>query len=222
MLSSLGKESLLRERLLAPSKAEAATKRRENFITESRSYTTNLYLNLLREISLLLLFLALIFNIFQGYLTPGIVVVVTGIFFQLVSRFNQINLAPGQLKIARMLLKDIDITIPIKQKGSFEIKGGFNLLNLSKVGLSYEREVILKEIDLKIAAGEKVLIVGRSGAGKTSLLRLITGFEPSYSGSVTINGKELREIGVGVHNLFALSSSDEIVFNDSVRENICL
>jgi ATP-binding cassette subfamily F protein uup len=63
-----------------------------------------------------------------------------------------------------------------------------NLVNLERVGKAYGTTIVLDDVSLGIAGGERIGVVGRNGGGKTTLLRLITGDETPDSGRVTRTG----------------------------------
>jgi len=69
------------------------------------------------------------------------------------------------------------------------------ILELQGIHKRFGNKVILDGIDLKIYAGEAVAIIGPSGTGKSTILRIITGLLEPDSGSVLINGKPLDRIG---------------------------
>ncbi len=63
--------------------------------------------------------------------------------------------------------------------------------NLQK---SFGDQTVLNGIDLEIAEGESVAVLGRSGGGKSVLLKLIVGLQPADGGSIQVDGKEIREL----------------------------
>jgi ATP-binding cassette, subfamily B, bacterial MsbA len=82
--------------------------------------------------------------------------------------------------------------------------------------------LILKGIDLKVAAGTVVAIVGSSGGGKTTLVNLLPRFYSATSGSVRIDGFDLR--GVSLRSLreqMAIVTQETILFNDTIWNNLC-
>ena len=99
-------------------------------------------------------------------------------------------------------------------------------IELRRVGLAYRddtAEPALTEIDLTIAAGETVALVGPSGAGKTSLVNLLPRFLDPTSGALLLDGVPLREWRVdALRRQFALVSQDVVLFNDTVRANVAL
>lgn len=65
------------------------------------------------------------------------------------------------------------------------------LIEFKQVNLSFDQQPILQDFSLRIFAGEQVVIFGKSGLGKSTLLKLILGFVQPESGAVLINGQPL-------------------------------
>jgi subfamily B ATP-binding cassette protein MsbA len=83
------------------------------------------------------------------------------------------------------------------------------------------RMPVLQEIDLEVAPGETLALVGPSGAGKTTLLGLIPRFREPVAGRVTIDGHDLRAVRLlSLREQVAVVSQDVQLFNSSIRENI--
>jgi thiol reductant ABC exporter CydC subunit len=82
---------------------------------------------------------------------------------------------------------------------------------------------VIDGIDLDLWPGRRVAVVGPSGAGKSTLAWVLERFLPYESGSVTIDGVELRELaGDEVRRVVGLSSQDTHVFDTTIRENVVL
>ncbi len=80
---------------------------------------------------------------------------------------------------------------------------------------------ILRDLSLKIAAGSRVAIVGASGAGKSTLARLLYRFYDIQSGSITIDGQDIRELTLdSLRRHIAVVPQDTVLFNASIRDNI--
>jgi len=85
-----------------------------------------------------------------------------------------------------------------------------------------EHENILDNLALKINFGEKILLKGRSGAGKSTLVKLLTGLYTSYSGSILIDGINIKEIPRGeLKKLIVLVEQNHLLFSRTIRENVC-
>ena len=70
-----------------------------------------------------------------------------------------------------------------------------NIVNKSYIdGYERDRKLVLRDVSLKVNAGETVAIVGQSGCGKSTLLNLMGALDVPDSGSITINGKELSKL----------------------------
>jgi osmoprotectant transport system ATP-binding protein len=67
------------------------------------------------------------------------------------------------------------------------------VVSLARVGFSYGTRAVLDNVDLDVAAGESVAIVGRSGAGKSTVLKLINRLLLPDSGTVVVHGRDTRE-----------------------------
>jgi len=89
------------------------------------------------------------------------------------------------------------------------------------VDFSYDGTLVLKQIDLTVAPGEVLALVGMSGGGKTSLVNLIPRFYDVTEGAITIDGVDVRDIAIAsLRDQIALVTQEPILFNESVRSNI--
>jgi subfamily B ATP-binding cassette protein MsbA len=100
-----------------------------------------------------------------------------------------------------------------------------NSIQFRDVGFSYSTEEgehqILHNIDLDVQAGEVLALVGPSGAGKTTLANLIPRFFDVTSGSILIDGHDLRDLTLAsLRRQVAQVTQETILFNDTVRNNI--
>jgi ATP-binding cassette subfamily B protein len=96
---------------------------------------------------------------------------------------------------------------------------------LSIRGLSFSypgsEAVVLRNIDLEVAPGETVALVGRSGAGKTTLTNLIARFYDPCSGTVCLDGRDLRDIQLESYRLLlGMVEQDVFLFDGTIRDNI--
>ncbi len=91
-----------------------------------------------------------------------------------------------------------------------------------QVNFSYNSErPILQNVDLHIAAGSKVAIVGASGAGKSTIARLMYRFYDINSGTITIDGQSIHSVTQeSLRSTIAVVPQDTVLLNTSIRENI--
>lgn len=96
-------------------------------------------------------------------------------------------------------------------------------IEIEKLTFSYQDEPVLDQLDLQIAPGEKVAIVGASGGGKSTLVQLLLGLYSAQSGSIRYGGYSLQNIGLEqVRENVAVVLQHPALFNDSVRANLCM
>ncbi|HIT56586.1 MAG TPA: ABC transporter ATP-binding protein [Candidatus Galloscillospira stercoripullorum] len=92
-------------------------------------------------------------------------------------------------------------------------------------GLQYlaVNEDVLRGLTLTFRPGGKYAVVGGSGAGKSTLLQLLMGAYDSYRGSITVDGKELRDIDPdSLYDLESLIGQEVFLFDDTIARNITL
>ena len=106
--------------------------------------------------------------------------------------------------------------------GDVELAGPFTGLTFEHVGFSYKEGVkALDDITIDLKPGERVALVGPSGAGKTSFVNLLPRFYDPQEGSITLNGAPLTDYSLpSLRRNISIVSQDNFLFNVSVRENI--
>jgi len=93
---------------------------------------------------------------------------------------------------------------------------------LQEVGLSYEDEIALQDINLTATKGKVYALVGDSGAGKSSFINLLVRFYDPSSGRILINDQELKSYTLeSLHHKIALVTQRIFIFQDSVLANVC-
>lgn len=119
-----------------------------------------------------------------------------------------------------------DVPYDVKDKvGSEPIKEVKGHIQIENAGFKYDENdnEILKNINLDIPVGQTVAFVGMSGGGKSSLVSLIPRFYDVTSGSIKIDGQDIRDVTVrSLRDNLGIVMQDNILFSDSIRENILL
>jgi len=98
-----------------------------------------------------------------------------------------------------------------------------NAIKFEQVSLQYQGgdRPVLQAVNFSVAAGEVVALVGRSGAGKTSLVNLVPRFMDVTAGRVTIDGHDVRSVTqASLRSQIALVTQEIILFNDTILGNI--
>ena len=97
-------------------------------------------------------------------------------------------------------------------------------VEFSHVTFGYQaQEPVLKDVSFRVPAGTRVAVVGSTGAGKTTLINLLTRFYDVNSGSILLDGRDLRQYRLqDLRRTFGVVLQDTALFGMSVRDNICL
>ncbi len=100
------------------------------------------------------------------------------------------------------------------------VRGAISIRNVSFVYPDSE-PTVLHDVSLEVEPGETVALVGRSGAGKTTLTNLIARFYDPNSGSICLDGRDLRDIELSSYrSLLGIVEQDVFLFDGTIRENI--
>lgn len=95
------------------------------------------------------------------------------------------------------------------------------VIDFEDVSFRYDEKMILNNIDLRIEKNEVIAVVGKSGAGKTTLVNLIPRFYDITQGLIRVDGTDIRDVTLdSLRRNIALVTQDVILFNDTIRSNI--
>ncbi|MDG1919993.1 MAG: ABC transporter ATP-binding protein [Flavobacteriaceae bacterium] len=140
---------------------------------------------------------------------------------QIADKFNSLQMG---MVAADRIFGILETESNIEDKGTFlptELKGD---IQLKKLGFSYlPGEPVLKEISLDIKAGETIAIVGATGAGKSTIINLLSRFYEFDSGDITIDGTSIRSYDLQtLRKHVSVVLQDVFLFADSLYNNITL
>lgn len=123
-------------------------------------------------------------------------------------------------------IADIALHEKEEKKPELDIVADMSPVSLETTDLSYRYDSqsapVFSGLYLSVTPGESVAITGTSGAGKTTLMKVLCGlFEPD-TGKVLVNGTDIRQLGINnYHRMIACVMQDDRLFSGSIRENIC-
>jgi ATP-binding cassette subfamily B multidrug efflux pump len=140
---------------------------------------------------------------------------------QIADKFNSLQMG---MVAADRIFGILETESNIEDEGTFrptELKGD---IQLKKLGFSYlPGEPVLKEISLDIKAGETIAIVGATGAGKSTIINLLSRFYEFDSGEITIDGTSIRSYDLQtLRKHVSVVLQDVFLFADSLYNNITL
>jgi ATP-binding cassette subfamily B protein/subfamily B ATP-binding cassette protein MsbA len=131
----------------------------------------------------------------------------------------QSTMAGGE-RILELLRTPIEVRDAAGAREMGAIRGDVRFENVS-FHYSDDPALVLNGVDLDIRAGETVALVGETGAGKTTIVKLLTRFHDPTSGSIRVDGVDLRTVTQGsLRKQMGMVLQDPFLFNGSVKENI--
>lgn len=149
-----------------------------------------------------------------------------GFYFQILAPSKSIGAAftalPRGISAGERVLRIIDQPNTILDKPDAKPLTSFERdIEFDNVTFAYKDTPVLRNVQLKIAKGRMIALVGKSGAGKSTMADLIPRFYDVTSGSIKIDGQDIRDVKMhDLRSLTGMVSQEAILFNDTVFNNI--
>jgi subfamily B ATP-binding cassette protein MsbA len=140
-----------------------------------------------------------------------------------VKKLNRVNLSVNNaLAASERVFRMLDIDNEVKEKpDAVELTRVGEGIRYENVTFAYDADPVLRNINLLIAPGEIVALVGSSGAGKTTFVNLLPRFYDVSEGRITVDGVDVRDAKLfSLRSLMGFVTQEVVLFNDTVRNNI--
>ena len=116
--------------------------------------------------------------------------------------------------------EEVSNELDIKDK--LNKKDAVGNIEFKNVRFGYEKnKIIIKDFNAKVKHGQKIAIVGPTGAGKTTMVNLLMKFYEINSGDIIIDNKSIKDLSrENIHNLFTMVLQDTWLFDGTIKENL--
>lgn len=165
-------------------------------------------------------------KVISGISTPGTFfsfMTALIMFYQPIKAISKLNNTVQEglaaaVRIYAILDTDSDI---VERREAVELERKRHPVVFENVSFKYEDQMVLRNINLQVKAGEIVALVGMSGGGKTTLVNLVPRFYDVTEGAVLIDGHDVRDVTIAsLRSQIGIVTQDPILFNDTIRCNI--
>ena len=138
----------------------------------------------------------------------------------LVQLYNQYQQGSASIEKLRELLSTAP-SVPEKEN-AVEVKEVIGHIELKSINFSYEKnKPILKDVSLVVEPGEVIALVGPTGAGKSTIAKLISRFYDPDEGELLVDGYDLRDVQIeSLRKQIAVVPQEPFLFNGSIKENV--
>lgn len=187
--------------------------------------------NLSLQIIILLINIIIFYNAFQGVLSLGEMVLIIQLVNQAQWPLYGMSFILTQIQMAESGSKEFFEVMELPSKERFAaVKNSQKIKNpqlvFKNVTFKYDSKDseptnVLEKINLTLNPNEKVALVGRSGAGKSTIVNLILNFYEPSQGEIILNGRSYKELGHElIRNNIALVFQDNELFSSTIRHNV--
>ena len=164
--------------------------------------------------------------VLNGGMSASVFITFTLVFSQIIAPAKGLskawyNVQKGAASADR-LGEIINAEVTIKDsKNAIKAESFSQEINLKDIWFKYDKDYVLKGINLKIRKGEAIALVGASGGGKSTLADLIPRFHDIEKGEILIDGKSIKGLTIkSVRDQLGVVTQQSILFNDTIFNNI--
>jgi subfamily B ATP-binding cassette protein MsbA len=143
--------------------------------------------------------------------------------YEPIKRINEVNITIQEgISAGERIFALLDSPTDVMDRpGAIILENVRHEILFDNVTFAYETEPVLKDITIRIRAGEAIAVVGESGVGKSTLLDLLPRFYDVTSGRILIDGTDLRDMTQrSLRENIGIVTQQTILFDDTIRNNI--
>jgi subfamily B ATP-binding cassette protein MsbA len=162
-------------------------------------------------------------RIINGELTTGDLFSFLSALLILVNSSQILQRGLIQIKAVNPVIERIKflLDMPQEKEDGIEFKGLKEKIEYKNVNLKINKNKILEDVNVLIRKGQKVGIIGQTGSGKSSFVKLLYGVFRNYEGKILLDDTDLKEYNIKtVRDKIAVITQDVFIFNDTIENNL--
>ncbi|WP_283571407.1 ABC transporter ATP-binding protein [Venenivibrio stagnispumantis] len=165
------------------------------------------------------------YRIIKGEITTGDLFSFLSALLILVNSLQTVQRGAIQLKVITPITERIKylLHLPTEKEEGLILDKFKEKIEYKNVYLNINNHKILKDINAVIKKGDKIGIVGQTGSGKSSFIKLLIGIYKNYQGEILIDNVELRKYNIkSLRYKIGIVSQDIFIFNDTIKNNLLI
>lgn len=166
------------------------------------------------------------YEVSEGRMTLGDFVLVNAFMMQIFMPLNFLGFVYREIKSSMTNIEKMFSLLKVKAKvadeeGASDLEVSKGCIEFKHVSFSYDSRLILDDISFTVQPGEKVALVGSSGAGKSTIGKLLFRFYDADSGEILVDGQNVRHLTQhSLRSAIGVVPQDTVLFNSTLLENV--
>lgn len=201
-----------------------ASLQKDKYAYNARAAKTGMYTGVIITIVVIIIYVAGGFLTVNGVTDFGAITAFIQLMNYISAPVRQLSVQYNKMKGCKEVIRKIEDTAKSTDAhdGSIALSTIQNIA-FSNVSFAYQNKPVLHDVSFTLEQGKSYAVVGPNGSGKSTVISLINHFYDDYTGTISINGHDLREIKEDDYqSKISFVQQDVFIFNDTIRNNIML
>jgi ABC-type bacteriocin/lantibiotic exporter with double-glycine peptidase domain len=166
------------------------------------------------------------FFILRGEMTIGQIISNMFLIDLIGKGINLLNELPTSYRGATAAIERFQILLDLPEENDASMaeavsRQGDVVYRLAGIGYHYQQNTVLRDVNLCIHRGEKIALIGKSGGGKSTLLKILCGLLHASEGTIELYGNDMRRIAMkDIRQLLSVAPQESFLISDTIASNI--